>query len=126
MKYLSEYMHDKQSQLFKETNAFFAFSQQQFNEGIIKGNKYTSLGGGLFCPSQHVKKLTEGLEKIYRDSIKEDIKENGLDKIIIRELYNHECFYTGCYTEVVEKLTDYPGITKEMIKALFYTEIKYI
>ena len=45
MKYLSSYTQDKQTALFDETGAFFAFSQQQFDDAKIEGLIYVSLSG---------------------------------------------------------------------------------
>jgi len=118
MKYLCTYMEDKQTALFEETNTFFAFSQKQFNEGKKEGITYINMGAGMLTDKRYVKKLTEGLEKIYKDSIQEDIKENGIDAIIKRELANHEAWYTMDIQDTCDKLEDYP-ITKKQIKEIF-------
>ena len=107
MKYLSDYMQDKQTDLFAETGTFFAFSSQQFKEKKKEGVKYSHLDGGMICPTKNIQTLLNGLNEIYQSSIKKDLEENGKDKIILRELYNHECFYTGSPEEIFEKLKDY-------------------
>jgi len=124
MKYLSDYMEDKQSKLFKENNVFFAFSNKQLNEGLSKHKiadkgLVCSLGAGMVCPKENAEVVVIALQKIYIDSIKEDVKENGKDVVILRELENHECFYTGSIDEAEEKLEDYP-ITKEEIKKIYF------
>ena len=43
MKYLSDYMEHKQTALFKETGAFFAFSNKQFAESKNPKVKYLFL-----------------------------------------------------------------------------------
>ncbi|MEP2469940.1 DUF7659 family protein [Ekhidna sp.] len=121
MKYLSDYMNDKQSKLFKQTGAFFAFSQNQFDEQKKEGIKYTSIPGGMICPKENVETLLNGLTKIHKEGIEQDIAENGIDKIIIRELYNYECFYTRDYSDVISHLKSY-DITEEQIKKAFYKE----
>ena len=118
MKYLCTYMEDKQTALFEETNTFFAFSQKQFNEGKKEGITYINMGAGMLTDKRYVKKLIEGLEKIYKDSIQEDIKENGINAIIKRELANHEAWYTMDIQDTCDKLEDYP-ITKKQIKEIF-------
>lgn len=42
-----------------------------------------------------------------KEGVAQDIQENGKKAIIRRELFNHECFYTGDITGCVEKLEDY-------------------
>jgi hypothetical protein len=118
MKYLQDYMESGQTALFKEQKVFFAFSNNQLNEGIkkhdLKGVKLVSLGSGMYCPKTNARAVIRALDGIYRLGIEQDIKENGIDKIILRELYNHECFYTGDIADCVNKLKDYP-ITKNQI-----------
>jgi len=120
MKYLSELMEDKQSEAFQKYQGFFAFSKDQLMEGIKKHNlkksdKLVNMGAGLICPKVNADKLSKELDKIYKESILEDIQLHGINKIILRELSNHECFYTGDVTDCVEKLSDYPNIDKKLI-----------
>lgn len=122
MKNLQDYMNDKQTELFNETGTFFAFSKEQFHLKARKqGVKYKHLGAGMICPKENVKTLLDGLDKIYKDSIKQDIEENGKEKIIIRELYAHECFYTYDTERVVKELAAY-GIAEDEILKAFYKE----
>ncbi|MGR5097050.1 DUF7659 family protein, partial [Vibrio maritimus] len=46
MKYLSDYTQEKQTALFNETGAFFAFSNQQFDEAKKDGVKYCRITMG--------------------------------------------------------------------------------
>ena len=118
MKYLSDYMEAKQNELFQRTGTFFAFSQKQFEEGRKDNVKYVNLGQGMLTEKPFVKEVINGLDKIYKDSIKQDIKENGKDKIILRELQNHEAFYVGNIEDTVHKLEDYP-FTEDDISHIF-------
>tara|TARA_R110002073_G_scaffold315726_2_gene488403 strand:+ start:241 stop:648 length:408 start_codon:yes stop_codon:yes gene_type:complete len=123
MKYLSEYMEGKQTKLFKDNNVFFAFGDRQLKEGLKKhkikdSNLVCSLGAGMVCPKENAKTVVESLHRIYTDSVKEDLKENGKEAVILRELENHECFYTGSIDDAIEKLEDYP-ITKEEIRKVY-------
>ena len=118
MKYLQDYMENRQTALFKETNTFFAFSQKQFSEGEKEGITYINMGSGMLCDKRYVEKLTKGLHKIYNDSIQQDIKENGIKNIIKRELANHEAWYTMDIKDTCDKLKDYP-ISKKQIKEIF-------
>jgi len=114
MKYLTNYIEEKQTELFNETGAFFAFSDKQFKEGEKKGVKYTSLGSGMICPKENIKKLLDGLDKIVTEGIAQDIAENGKEGIIKRELANHEYSYTGDASSTIDALGGY-GFTDEDI-----------
>ena len=118
MKYLSDYMEAKQTALFKKTGTIFAFSQKQFEEGRKDNVKYVNLGQGMLTEEPYIKDVINGLDKIYKDSIKQDIKENGKDKIILRELENHEAFYVGNIEDTIHKLEDYP-ITEDDISHIY-------
>ncbi len=121
MKNLQDYRNDKQSKLFTQTGTFFAFSKEQFRKARTEGVKYAHLGAGMYCPKEYAKTLLDGLNKIERDSIKQDVEENGKEKIIIRELYAYECFYTYDTDSVVGELAAY-GITEEEILKIFRDE----
>ena len=120
MKYLSQIMEKNQTALFEKNKVFFAFSNDQFKENMEKHNltkkdKVVKMGGGMFCPLANAKEVNEQLDIIYKQSIKEDMKQ-GKDKVILRELSNHECFYTGDVTDCVEKLKNYPITYEEILK----------
>jgi hypothetical protein len=121
MKYLSDYMEEKQTALFNKTGTIFAFSQKQFEEKRNDNIKYVNLGQGMLSPEENYKEVMNSLDKIYKESIKQDIEENGKDKIILRELENHEAFYVGSIEDTVHKLEDYP-FTEDEIKKIY---IKY-
>lgn len=116
MKYLSDYMKDKPTELFNQYGAFFAFSNKQFDEKKKQGVKYAALGAGLIAPAEHAEQIRSGLDAIYNEAIKQDIEDNGIKAIIHRELGNHECQITYDYSEVVDKLAPY-GITEDQVKA---------
>ena len=118
MKTLQSYIEAAQTKLFNDTGAFFAFSNKQFNECRKEGVKYASLGAGLICPSDKAQMLVDGLESIIKSGIAQDIAENGIDKIIARELANYEAFYTYEIDDTVDALEDY-GITREQVQAVF-------
>ena len=118
MKYLSDYMKYKQSVLFSETGTFFAFSNKQYKEKAKKDVKYVNIGNGMITEEANVEKLINGLDLIYKEAIQEDLKENGKEAIILRELENHECFYVGNIEDAVRKLEDYP-ITEDEIKNIY-------
>jgi hypothetical protein len=121
MKYLQDYQERAQTTLFNKTGAFFAFNNDQFNEQKQEGVKYISMGAGLICPKDNVKELIERLDSIHKGAIKRDIKENGIEEIIKRELYNHECFYTGDIEDCFNSLENY-GITEKEIQEVYNSE----
>ena len=123
MKYLSDYMQEAQTQLFKETGTFFAFSQKQFEEGKTEGKIYVNLGAGMFCIKGNENKLSEGLESIYKAAINQDLAENGKLAIIKRELANHEVCITWDITDTAAALDGY-GFTDEEIIQVFRQEVK--
>lgn len=112
MKYLQDYKEQAQTDLFRETGTFFAFSDSQFNEQKVDGVEYVNCGAGCICPKENVKTLLDGLGKIQKEAIAQDIAENGKEKIIERELYNHEAFYTGRISETLDEVKQY-GFTRE-------------
>jgi hypothetical protein len=120
-KYLSEYMEEAQTQAFDKYGAFFAFNKKQLDEKKQEGVQYVNLGGGLICPKESALALHKELDEIYKDSIKQDLAENGVEGVIKRELSNHECYYTGDVSDCEYKLKDY-GITKEQIVKVFRQE----
>ena len=127
MKYLQDYMEKKQTDLFKKTGSFFAFSIKQFNEQKKEGMKYINMGRGMLTEQGNEKELIEGLDKIYQKAIKQDLKENGKDKIILRELLNHEAFYVHCIEDTVRKLADYEGRSEADISKVYSKNVaKYV
>ncbi|AZS26288.1 hypothetical protein DYL72_15375 [Vibrio anguillarum] len=115
MKTLNSYAQEKQTALFNSMGAFFAFSNEQLNEKRKEGVEYVNLGNGLIAPKENAQALYDGLCNIHKESVAEDLKENGKKAIIRRELFNYECFLVGNITDCVEALQDY-GITKEEIQ----------
>jgi len=119
MKYLQDYQEEAQTALFNKTGAFFAFSNLQFDEQKKDKVKYVSMGAGLICPENNIPELIEKLDSIHKEAIAQDLKDNGAKGIIKRELYNHECFYTGNTEDV--GLDGY-GFTDEQIQAVYNKE----
>jgi len=122
MKYLQDYMEDRQTKAFEQANAFFAFSRKQLKEGFKKHSEadhFTILGNGLVCNADKAEWLLKELDKIYNDSLQQDIKENTLERIILRELANHEAYFTGDIESTWDAVKNYPGIKKEFVEKLF-------
>ena len=107
MKYLSDYMNEKQTAAFEKAGAFFAFGNEQFAEKRKEGVDYVNMGAGLICPKENANKLHEELKTIYIEAIKEDVAENGAKAIIEREYFNHETQITGDNSGVIDLMEDY-------------------
>lgn len=116
MKYLSQYIEEKQTKCFARNNVFFAFSDEQFEEGKKEGVEYTSLGAGMMCDKTKVKTFLVEHARIVKDGIAQDVKENGINGIIKRELANHEADYTGDIVDTASALKDYPITEAEILK----------
>lgn len=121
MKYLQDYKEANNTALLNQTGAFFAFSTEQLKEAKQPDTKYVNIGHGLLCPKGQEDTLINGLGKIHKEAIQEDIADNGIKAIIRRELYNHECFYTGDVSDAVSTLKAY-GITTEQIGEVYRVE----
>ena len=115
MKTLRDYLEPAQDKLFNELGVFFAFSNSQFNEGKKEGVNYVQLSAGIICPKNNLSKFLKRLDDIITDGISLDIKENGENKIINRELVNQEFGVTGSIQDTASALSDYPITEKEIL-----------
>jgi len=122
MKYLSDYVQDKLNALFELHGAFYAFSQEQFDKAHIEGVEYVSMGSGLVVRKGEEQAIIDGFSKIEKEGIQEDIADNGIPAIILRELKNHECFYTGDISDVVEALKNY-GVIEVDIRSTYLKNV---
>lgn len=121
MKSLSNYTEQAITKALDDNGAFFAFSNEQLNKEAKSNIKYVALGRGLICPKNNVTILLQAFSDITADGIKQDLKENGINDIVIRELANYECFYTNDISDCVDALDEY-GITKEQIEEIYQNE----
>ena len=115
-------MTKPQTDLFNRTGAFFAFSDKQFNEQKKEGVKYAQLPSGLIVPKKHVQTVITELEMIFKRAMKQDLKENGKEAIIRRELNNHECVYTMSIEDALPGLLDY-GFTEVEVQQVYVSII---
>lgn len=128
----TSYTELQQTELFNRYGVFFAFSNEQLKEGLdklkqdgilLEGEKLTRLPYGMFAPSKHAETILKELEQIHKDGLANDLKENGKEGVIIRELYNHECFYTGDYSQAYENALQSYGITLDEVRQAYYKEL---
>lgn len=120
MKTLNDYKDDAISALLDKYGAFFCFGNKQFEEKRKPGVKYADCGAGLLVPSEHAHTVIAGIIEIGAQAVEQDKKENGKEKIIERELFNHEAFYTNDISSTVEALQVY-GYTQEDVWPIFVT-----
>jgi len=118
MKSLSTYIEDKINLLFTKYNAFFAFSKEQFEKQKKENIEYVSRGAGLYHEAGKSKEFDVDYQLAIKEAIEQDLKENGREAIIERELQNYECYYTYDINEAVIKLSDY-DITYDEVRAIF-------
>ena len=119
MKYLQDYMSEGTTEIMNRLGAFYAFGQDQFDEAKVDGVKYITNGSGLLCPKANYKQLQEELNQNYKNALKQDIEENSIKKIILRELTNYECFYDGDLSECLKSLKDY-GVSEDQVIKVYH------
>ena len=118
MKNLSTIINEKINHLLIKYNGFFAFSEKQFEEAKKENIKYVWRGAGLYLEAGKSEEFDEDFKSIIKEAIEQDLKENGKEAIIERELENYECYYTNDISNAVIHLKDY-DITYDEIKAVF-------
>jgi hypothetical protein len=121
MKYLNDYTDAGISVALTKAGAFFAFGKKQFDEAKKEGVTYVNLHGGLICPKENVETLRKEMDENFQKAIEQDIAENGKEGIIKRELYNHECFYTGDIEDAVSYVATY-GFTAQDVVEVYQKE----
>ena len=105
----------KINDLLTANGAFFAFTEQQYNEEALPGVEYKRLYAGMLCPSDNVKTVMDGLDNLSAEKIQFELANNSIKTIIWDSLANYECQITGDYSEACEALKMY-GITDADIK----------
>ena len=117
---------EKYTKLMDDCGVFWAFSNEQFAEGkkkspVAEGEKYASIGAGGYMPSKNVSKFTEGMKDIaaWAKKAKKDATE-----VILYELNNYECFYTGGIEDVLPRLHDL-GYTTEEVKKVYHANREF-
>lgn len=95
---------NKIDNLLKECGFFAAFTQAQFEEGktpLADGDEYVRFGSGCFMPKSNLSKFETTFDEINREYENSVDAENLHDDEILYELENHECFYTGDLSPVI-------------------------
>lgn len=106
---------DEISQVLDQYGAFFAFSNNQFEEKRKEGVKYVSLGAGLIAPKGTGQKIVDGIEAARKNGVAQDKKEKTNKQIIWDAFANYECQIVGSPEDAIEALDGY-GFSDEEIQ----------
>ncbi|NCU39884.1 hypothetical protein EOL99_03255 [Candidatus Falkowbacteria bacterium] len=94
--------HQKEHDKFVKEAMFFAFSDKQFEEGLLKfpkDSKFYSVGAGAFILQDRFKEYKSLLAR-QKEELKEVRKDlNEFRKEASYQLANHEAGYTGRYND---------------------------
>lgn len=120
------YIDKKQSELFTQLGCFFAFSTEQFKEGLEKAGgiektgKYVNVDAGLVCPKKNVKALLDGMGQI-KEAWETDRKK--VDQIRLKFIgidnWNRPVWKAPeekAYYGSVNELFDYEATEEEVLK----------
>lgn len=118
MKSSTDYSQEGISKALKDNEAFYAYSQSQFDDKKVPGTKYVDMGNGLVCPKVNSANLRAAYKLAVKKGRADDIAVNGIENIIRRELGNHECFSSGDIDDVVDALKNY-GVEAEQVREVY-------
>jgi hypothetical protein len=116
MKYLQDYVLLNKSKIFSKHDAFIAFDTTEFNQRKKSGVKYAVWEDSVFVPEVNAEVFIEEIFKNHYDAIKQDIAENGKERIICRELANYEYQVSLDIQSVIQALSGYGFTTDDIIK----------
>ena len=121
MSSLSLLTNDQVTECFKKYGVFIAFSDYQFEREAEKGVDYVLIPevSGMFCPKESVSDFLDELNDIYEKGIEKDVEINGMENIIIYQLKNYECYYTGNIEDAVDCLVGSYPTTREEIEEVY-------
>lgn len=126
MKTISEIKREREvrtSAAIKANGVFFAFSNEQFEEGktpLKEGEKYVSIGMGGYMPKGNIAQWRKDLDEIDAWFKAKTAPEKIRRDYIAYELNNHEAYYTGDIEDTVEALGE--DYTNEEVWKVFQEE----
>ena len=106
----------KINDLLTANGAFFAFTQEQYNDEALPGIEYKRLYAGMLCPSDNVKTVMNGMDNLSNEKTQWELANNSIITIIWDSLANYECQITGDYSDAIAALKVY-DISEDEIKA---------
>ena len=128
---INNYLQTATNKHLDDCSAFWAFSTEQFKEGIAKlkesgtlleGEKVTSIGAGGYIPSKNVDRYIQGHKDIDKEYKRMKKDEKAIKDYILYELHNHEVFYTGNINDFCS--TYMSDIPKEQIISVYKSHTK--
>ena len=105
----------KINDLLTANGAFFAFTEQQYNDEALPGVDYKRLYAGMLCPSDNVKTVMDGLDNLSAEKIQFELANNTVKAMVWDALANYECQISGNYNDAIAALKVY-GISEDDIK----------
>ena len=125
---LKQHKQEMYSETLEDLNVFWAFGNDQFQEGLdklkankilLEGEKLAPIGAGGYVPAKNLSTLRSEIDKIekwYKFQVKE--LKDGKKDLILHELRNYECFYSNDISDALEVLIPL-GITKKEIEMVY-------
>ncbi|APX10072.1 hypothetical protein SL034_004316 [Vibrio harveyi] len=120
----AKFNEEKTTQVIDKFGGFFAFSNKQVDEALIKNKEngfsglvsdYCSLGAGLIVPKATAKEFLAEWDKVGEQGKKEYLETYTKEEIIGYELNNHEYGYTYDLTDTFEAV-EHLGFTLEDVR----------
>lgn len=94
-----------------KTGVFWAFGNDQFDENKTHkdapDNEYISVGAGGYIHKSNKEKLDNFLKNTAPKLKKDFVSRINIDDLIRYELNNHECYYTGDFSKVINIIHSY-------------------
>jgi hypothetical protein len=118
---IKKHYEDYRTDLFESFGVFFAFSNQQLNEGKKEGVEYVQWMNGGFVPKDKAESFIEALEANIEVQEKTLSSEPHRRDYIAYELSNHEAYYTGDIDNALNVLSN-SGITREEVIKVYRDE----
>lgn len=115
---------EKLTKLIDDVGGFFAFGNEQFEEAMKEHNykkeDLCSTGLGMIMPKANLKNYIEQSKEL-NEWFDKEVKKLNPNSVIIYELNNHECYYTGDISDALDILKGY-GFTREQVLAVFHNK----
>lgn len=119
----------KSNKALNDTNIFYAFSMEQFNNNKTykdaSDSEYLNVMSGAYIHKKDKDKLDKYFNEILPQLKKDLISKIKIQDLIEYELSNYECYYTGDYTDIFDVVKSYyqdksDAELLELIKQVFY------
>ncbi len=120
IKEIRKVQSDKMSALFEKLGIFFAFSDEQFEVKRKEGVTYVHYYAGMLIPKENVALWVKESDRVSRET-GEMLREHiPMDKYILHEMLDHEVFYTGSPSEILDNVQScYPECSLEDINKVY-------